>query len=361
MATESKRDKKRREIIEKVEKQHAEKIQNFQQIYSDITTDLNLKNQALLRDPSTSVSLQAPMYMLSLERDAWLDSIDTQYEYKLSSARKLYQVERQKIEDEYKKSRDLVRQRLLDGLEERRRKIREDKETANDIVADTLNDVSGRSRHTRQNISLKSYYDGTHSNGESSTAAAAAAAARTEAIVKEADSLLQSFTSQNLGTALSIDNIISPLPYSLAVLPPPTQPDRVGKNARRGRNVQQPRDYDNGTPALGAGAGRDGGEGGASGDGNGGPNGAGGGSGNGNGGSNNTSSGPNNTVIRISPAMSGYAKVVGWAPGKSLEDLKTLAVASEFEREGDLANMSGWGRRGRQAGKAAAAAIAGKG
>lgn len=30
-ATESKRDKKRREIIEKVEKQHAEKIQSFQQ------------------------------------------------------------------------------------------------------------------------------------------------------------------------------------------------------------------------------------------------------------------------------------------------------------------------------------------
>lgn len=30
-ATESKRDKKRREIIEKVEKQHAEKIQGFQQ------------------------------------------------------------------------------------------------------------------------------------------------------------------------------------------------------------------------------------------------------------------------------------------------------------------------------------------
>jgi hypothetical protein len=58
--------------------------------------------------------------------------------FRLSSARKLYQVERQKIEDEYKKSRDLVRQRLLDGLEERRRKIREDKETVNDIVAGTF-------------------------------------------------------------------------------------------------------------------------------------------------------------------------------------------------------------------------------
>ena len=51
-------------------------------IYTDVTGDLAARNQALLRDPSTSVSLQAPMYMISLERDAWLDSIDTQYEYK---------------------------------------------------------------------------------------------------------------------------------------------------------------------------------------------------------------------------------------------------------------------------------------
>jgi hypothetical protein len=54
---------------------------------------------------------------------------------RMESARKLFAVERQKIQDEYKKSRELVRQRLLDGLEERRRKIREDKETVNDIVA----------------------------------------------------------------------------------------------------------------------------------------------------------------------------------------------------------------------------------
>lgn len=51
-------------------------------MYTEQTTELALKNQALLRDPSTSVSLQAPMYMVSLERDAWLDSIETQYEYR---------------------------------------------------------------------------------------------------------------------------------------------------------------------------------------------------------------------------------------------------------------------------------------
>lgn len=267
---------------------------------------------------------------------------------RLESARKLYQVERQKIQDEYKKSRELVRQRVLDGLEERRRKIREDKETVNDIVAgmsvpeegrcvlmmclDTLNDVSSRSRGSRPTVKPTPY-------PHSESSATAAAAARIESLVKQADNLLASFSPAGLGTSLSIDNVISPLPYSLAVLPPPTQPDRVGKNARRGRNVV--REYE-GTPGLEgrttSGNGRDVPTAETT--------------------PNTTTSGPNNTtVIRISPAMSGYAKVPGWAPGKALEDLKGLAVANEFEREGDLANMSGWGRRGRQAGKAAAAAI----
>jgi hypothetical protein len=44
-------------------------------------------------------------------------------------------MERQKVEDDFKKGRDLVRQRLLDGVEERRRKIREDKESVGDVVA----------------------------------------------------------------------------------------------------------------------------------------------------------------------------------------------------------------------------------
>jgi hypothetical protein len=47
----------------------------------------------------------------------------------------LYSIEKQKIEDDFKKGRELVRQRLLDGVEERRRKIREDKESVGDVVA----------------------------------------------------------------------------------------------------------------------------------------------------------------------------------------------------------------------------------
>ncbi len=43
----------------------------------------------------------------------------------------------QKIEDEYKKSREAVRARLLDQIEERRRKVKEEKESTGDVVAGT--------------------------------------------------------------------------------------------------------------------------------------------------------------------------------------------------------------------------------
>lgn len=47
----------------------------------------------------------------------------------------LHALERTKIEEDFRKGRDAVRQRLLDGVEERRRRIREDKESTGDIVA----------------------------------------------------------------------------------------------------------------------------------------------------------------------------------------------------------------------------------
>lgn len=68
------------------------------------------------------------------------------------------------------------------------------------------------------------------------------------------------------------------------------------------------------------------------------------------------SSGPNNTTIKVGPAMTGYAKVTGWTPGKSLDELKGLVTCNEMEREGDLASIRGWGRRARGTTRAGGAA-----
>lgn len=164
--------------------------------------------------------------------------------------------------------------------------------------------------------------------------------------VASADALLATLLPMTT-TGMSTENIISPLPYSLAVLPAPNLPVGVGagKTARRaGRGTN--------ANALGEGAGtpfaddarvngngKDAAAGGTN-------NGASGASA-GIGGTGGKPSGPNNTTIRVGPAMTGYAKVTGWAPGKSLDELKGLVGCNEMEREGDLASIRGWGRRAR--------------
>lgn len=177
--------------------------------------------------------------------------------------------------------------------------------------------------------------------------------------VASADALLATLLPMTT-TGMSTENIISPLPYSLAVLPAPNLPAGVGagKTARRaGRGTAN-----NAVAALlgdgmgGAGIpfaddtrsnvnGKDGSAGGSGSN-------SGGGLGVDRSGNGGKSTGPNNTTIRVGPAMTGYAKVTGWAPGKSLDELKGLVSCNEMEREGDLASIRGWGRRARGATRA---------
>jgi len=181
--------------------------------------------------------------------------------------------------------------------------------------------------------------------------------------VANADALLATLLPMTT-TGMSTENIISPLPYSLAVLPAPNLPAGVGagktaRRAGRGTNaaVNMLGDGNAGTPfaddARSNGNGKDGSNGGGL---NGGGAGGAGGGISGNGGK---STGPNNTTIRVGPAMTGYAKVAGWAPGKSLDELKGLVTCNEMEREGDLASIRGWGRRARGTTRAGGQAGAG--
>ncbi len=45
-----------------------------------------------------------------------------------------YEAERSKIEEDCRRAREAARQRCLDQVEERRRKIKEDKESTGDVV-----------------------------------------------------------------------------------------------------------------------------------------------------------------------------------------------------------------------------------
>lgn len=55
---------------------------SISRIYEDIYKDLTLRNQSLARDPSSTRALDVPLYLLNLERDALLYSIDMHWEYR---------------------------------------------------------------------------------------------------------------------------------------------------------------------------------------------------------------------------------------------------------------------------------------
>ena len=68
------------------------------------------------------------MYPLSLERSALLAQASFEAKNSLHAIQTAYEEERERVEEEWRKGRDRVRERLLEGIEERRRRAREEKE-----------------------------------------------------------------------------------------------------------------------------------------------------------------------------------------------------------------------------------------
>lgn len=92
--------------------------------------------QSQLHALSVQLALRPELYPLynlrllplSLERSAILAQLENEERYAIQCAQTAYDEERERVEDEWKRGRDRVRERLLEGIEERRRKAREEKE-----------------------------------------------------------------------------------------------------------------------------------------------------------------------------------------------------------------------------------------
>ena len=65
---------------------------------------------------------------LSLERSALLAQFEAEERYAIECAQIACDEERERVEEEWKKGRQRVRERLLEGIEERRRRAREEKD-----------------------------------------------------------------------------------------------------------------------------------------------------------------------------------------------------------------------------------------
>jgi hypothetical protein len=96
--------------------------------YAEAIQELNLLAYHLSTRPDTVPAYQLRLYPITLERSALLASLVMQERHSLDCVRTAYQEEQERVEDEWKKGRERIRERLLEGIEERRRRAREDKD-----------------------------------------------------------------------------------------------------------------------------------------------------------------------------------------------------------------------------------------
>lgn len=78
--------------------------------------------------PDTHPMYKLRLYPLSLERSAILAQLETEEKHAIESAQIAYDEERERVEEEWRRGRERVRERLVEGIEERRRRAREEKE-----------------------------------------------------------------------------------------------------------------------------------------------------------------------------------------------------------------------------------------
>lgn len=105
-----------------------------------------MTTRILLANPSDSRAYALKLYPHSLERAAMLSEIELREEWALECARNMWDEERSKTEEEWKRGKERIRERLLEGLEERRKKARE--EMASD------GQLAGEFQETRASLCL---------------------------------------------------------------------------------------------------------------------------------------------------------------------------------------------------------------
>lgn len=97
--------------------------------YAEIISELHATAMQLSTRPETLPAYNLRLYSITLERSALLAQLIHQEKHAQEAAQTTYDEERERVEEEWRKGRDRIRERLLEGIEERRRRAREEKDS----------------------------------------------------------------------------------------------------------------------------------------------------------------------------------------------------------------------------------------
>lgn len=143
-----KKDRRRKEIVGRLGKEMNDRRDDGRQ-YAESISALHSVAMQLAARPETLPSYTLRLYPLSIERSALLAQLAVEERNSLDSAEAAYELERERVEEEWKRGRDRIRERLLEGIEERRRRARDEKD-GEGTVSEAALDSQSRPHITRK-------------------------------------------------------------------------------------------------------------------------------------------------------------------------------------------------------------------
>lgn len=117
-------------------------------IYTNSLTTLTTFSRLLHQSPADSAAYSIRLYPLALERAALIDALELEEQHALDSIRTAWKAESSQIEDEYRKGKLRLKERVVEGLEERRRRAREEKE-GDGVVSNGKHPLAVKTHYTQ--------------------------------------------------------------------------------------------------------------------------------------------------------------------------------------------------------------------
>ncbi|KAF8159868.1 hypothetical protein B0H34DRAFT_705163 [Crassisporium funariophilum] len=143
------KDKKRKDVSGKLGKEMSDRRDDSGRHFTESISALHTTAHILATRPEINPMFKLRLFPLTLERSALLAQLEVEERYAIECAQIAYDEERERVEEEWKRGRQRVRERLMEGIEERRRRAREEKEGEG-----TIGDASLDS-HSRPPITRK--------------------------------------------------------------------------------------------------------------------------------------------------------------------------------------------------------------
>lgn len=148
-ASASKRDRKRKEVLDRLDRTHWEGIENREAVFQETYVALTSTYHALLTNPTHVREFAIAMADRTLDRNAALREVALYHAFRMERSQSTFAAERAKVDDEARLAKRSVRDKLLHVIEDRKRRLRDEKE-GGEFAADFLLEPSQRQHSTRQ-------------------------------------------------------------------------------------------------------------------------------------------------------------------------------------------------------------------